>query len=542
EPMGEGTEAYLRPVLRLLVTVGFGVRLLLRLAPHMLDRIEGCGYRPLVAARHLRSKKSSFLGTISVLAVLSVAFSTSALVTVLSVMGGFRNDLKQKILGNHAHIIVDHASGRLQSWRAVLRQVEAQGEVRGASPFLSGEVMLTSVSNMAGALLRGVERERASTVTDLRRNLREGKLRYLDDPEALLRDSRQNPETTGTVIEAPSVRPAPVGAPSAARKPRGEAKGADAAGRDPVAQPTLSAPQADRARPSASGALPSAAATGTTSLVETLGLEDDDDIALPAVILGQELARSLRVGVGDEVTVVSPFGDIGPGGALPKSRPFRVGGVFYSGMYEYDMKYAFIGLDEAMRFFRSEGAIGGIEVKLQDIEMAPRVAMRWRRQLRPAGLRVRDWQQTNRNLFGALALEKLAMFITLGIAILVAGFCVFGTLTLMVQEKGREVAILKTMGTTGAQVMGIFLIEGLLVGLLGAASGLALGFVVCYVAEHFGIHMNPEVYYIDRLPVHIDAVEFALVGLASAVVCLLATALPAWLGSRLRPADALRYQ
>jgi lipoprotein-releasing system permease protein len=141
-----------------------------------------------------------------------------------------------------------------------------------------------------------------------------------------------------------------------------------------------------------------------------------------------------------------------------------------------------------------------------------------------------------------LALEKLAMFIALGIAILVASFCIAGTLTLMVQEKGREVAILKAMGTSDRTVVGVFVIEGGLIGVLGAALGIFLGYMMCFAAEHFGIRMNPEVYYIDRLPVHMDLTEFLFTGLAAIAVCLLVTIYPALLASRLRPVDALRYE
>src|SRR5262249_8707126 len=141
-----------------------------------------------------------------------------------------------------------------------------------------------------------------------------------------------------------------------------------------------------------------------------------------------------------------------------------------------------------------------------------------------------------------LALEKIAMFFLLGIAIVVASFCIAGTLTLMVQEKGREVAILKAMGTSDRAVVSVFVIEGGLIGILGAALGLFFGYMLCFAAAHLGISMNPEVSYIDRLPVHVDPTEFSITGLAAVAVCLAITIYPALLASRLRPVDALRYE
>ena len=258
------------------------------------------------------------------------------------------------------------------------------------------------------------------------------------------------------------------------------------------------------------------------------------------MIVGQELARTLRLNLGDEVNVVSPLGDLGPAGPMPKSRPFRIAGIFYSGMYEYDMKVAYTSLEAGQQFLGTGGAIDGIEVKVTDVEAAEQVAGAVTEHIDRDDLRVRAWQEVNRNLFGALALEKLAMFITLGIAILVASFCVVGTLTLMVQEKRQEVGILRAMGATEGQVVAVFLLQGLMIGLLGASIGLGLGFNVCYVAEHFGIALSPDVYYIDRLPVHIDPVELLLVWVSAVTVCLLATIYPAILGGRLRPLDALR--
>jgi lipoprotein-releasing system permease protein len=472
-----------RSVLRVGITTLFLARAALRLVGPLLGLFERIGFRSMVAARHLRAKKTGFLAASGTLSILAVAVSSCMLISVLSVMGGFRADLKKKILGNHAHIVVDRAHEELSDWQPILDGARATPGVVGATPFLQVEVMVSSLSSRAGALLRGIDPQTVSEVTDLAKNMTHGRLEYLEHPEQIL-DS-------------------PVGATK---------KGA------------LDAMIEGAERTAARG-LPEAS------------VED----ALPGLIVGQELARALRLVVGDRVTVVSPRGDLGPTGPIPKTRSFRIAGIFYSGMYEYDMKHAYIDLEVAQRFFRSEGRISGVEVKVDDVERAPALAAQLGQQLAREELRVRDWKMMNQQLFGALALEKLAMFITLGIAILIAGFSVFGTLTLLVQEKRREVGILKTMGTSPRSVVRIFVIEGLLIGLAGGLMGLGLGFVLTFAAEHFGIRMNPEVYYIDKLPVHLDPTEFALVGAATVVVCLAATLFPAYQASRVRPVDALRY-
>ncbi len=480
----EGDDAsLLRAVIRVSITTLFAIRLSLRLVGPLLTALERVGFRTMIAARHLRAKKTGFLAASGTLSVLAVAVSSCMLISVLSVMGGFRADLTKKILGNRAHIVIDKASGELDDWKPLLEQARHTDGVVGATPFLQAEVMVSSLSNRGGAILHGIDPDTVSDVTDLARNMTHGKLEYLKHPEQIL-DSSVDTTAAGPIdamIE---------GAEHAAAKGLPESK------------------------------------------------RDD---ALPGLIVGQELARALRLVVGDRVTVISPQGDLGPSGPIPRTRPFRIAGIFYSGMYEYDMKHAYVDLATAQRFLRMDGRISGIEVKVKNVERAPALAAKLAASLDRDDLRVRDWKAMNQQLFGALALEKLAMFITLGIAILIAGFSVFGTLTLLVQEKRREVGILKAMGTSARGVIRIFVIEGLLIGTAGGLMGLGLGFVLTFAAEHFGIRMNPEVYYIDKLPVHLDPTEFALVGAATVVICLAATLFPAYQASRVRPVDALRY-
>ncbi|MEM9192828.1 MAG: ABC transporter permease, partial [Myxococcota bacterium] len=522
--VGDGdVPALIRATVQLSVVALLALRTLVRFMPPILDGIEAMGFRTFVAARHLRSKKSDFLATISILSILAVTVSSAALCMVLSVMGGFRQDLKRKILGNNAHVVVDLDHETFTQWEPVLQAARDTEGVVGASPYVSGEVMVTSATNLAGAVLRGIDPHTVSDVIDLRSNITRGDLDYLTDPEALL----NHPDDFG---------PLPMDMPLF------DGSGDPPENSNPSNGPIgdlgelLDAPPGTEFGPDPDSAIPIDEALRNGPSPASSPRE-----VLPGIIVGQELARSLRLYVGDEVNVVSPFGDLGPAGPIPKSRPFRVAGIFYSGMYEYDMKYMYVTLPTAQRFLSTGEEISGVEVKVADIDDAPAIGQRVARNIGRDDLRVRDWQELNKNLFGALALEKLAMFITLGLAVLVAGFCVLGTLTLMVQEKGREVGILKAMGTRSRDVVGIFMFEGFLIGVFGAGLGLGIGYVLCFAAEHFGIRMNPEVYYIDRLPVHIDPSEFLMVALTAVGMCLLATVFPALVASLQKPVEAIRF-
>ncbi len=275
-------------------------------------------------------------------------------------------------------------------------------------------------------------------------------------------------------------------------------------------------------------------------LVRSVVLPDKPD--RPGVILGRELAKTLHVYVGDEVTLVSPLGDLGPMGVMPKTKKFRVAAIFYSGMYEYDATYVYTMLDISQTYFQTPEKITAIEVKVEDAEHADALTSNVIAAINRPELRVRDWHEINKNLFSALKLERFATFIILLIAIAVASFCIICTLLLMVTEKGKEIAILKAIGASDSAILRTFMIEGMIIGGIGTVFGVATGLAVCTGLSWFGLRLDPDVYYIDRLPINVNGWEFLGVAGAAMAICALSTLYPAYAASRLRPVDGLRYE
>ncbi len=260
----------------------------------------------------------------------------------------------------------------------------------------------------------------------------------------------------------------------------------------------------------------------------------------PGIILGKELARRLGVVVGSRINVVSPVGPISALGMTPKIRPFRVVGLFESGMYEYDASLAYISLAEAQRFFSMGRTATGIEVKVEDVFTADAVAKRIDARL-GTGYMARDWMLLNRNLFSALRLEKTMMFLLLVLITLVASFNIVGTLTMIVNEKQREIAILKAMGATPRAIMRIFMLNGVIIGLTGTAIGIPLGYTFLYLIENY-FTFDQTVYFLSSIPVHVKALDVFLVAFSAILISFAATLYPSWQAAKLAPVSALRYE
>ncbi len=411
-------------------------------------------YEFFIALRYLRTKrKQAFISVITIIAVIGVMVGVAVMILVLSGMSGFEEDLKSKILGAYAHIVLLQHGGGIENYEKVAQRVREVEGVVGVTPFIYNEVMLTSGNRVAGVVLRGIDPDTIGEATQLPENLREGSLAALRAP------------------------PTPPGTPR-----------------------------------------------------------------LPGIIVGVEIARTLSLELGDEVTVVSPIGTVTPAGNAPSYKKFRVVGTFASGMFEFDAKFAFIELSEAQRFFETGDTVTGLVIKVDDVLASDTISRAIQQKL-GFPYWTRDWKEMNRNLFSAIQLEKIFMRLILSLIILVAAVNIISTLVMMVLEKGRDIAILKSMGATDRSIMKIFVWCGLVIGSTGTLLGAIVGYGVCWLNITYRlIPLDPKIYYIDHLPMKVEMGDTLFVLVTAVAISFLATLYPSWKASQIRPVEGLRYE
>jgi lipoprotein-releasing system permease protein len=265
------------------------------------------------------------------------------------------------------------------------------------------------------------------------------------------------------------------------------------------------------------------------------------DTELPPILLGKDLAETVGATVGDRVTLMSPQGELTPYGMAPKWTPFRLAGVFRSGFYQYDAEYGFVRLADAQRLFHEPDLLSVISFKVDKLDRAPEIGREIERAA-GKGFMTTNWMEQNRELFKALKLEQYVTFIVIALIVIVAALNILIALTMMVMEKTRDIAVLMSFGVEPGQVRRIFLMQGLLISLIGTVAGLILGYLAAWAGGYYHIPLSPDVYSIDTLPFAPRPLDGVIVSVVSIGISLLATLYPSHAASRILPAEALRYE
>ncbi len=263
---------------------------------------------------------------------------------------------------------------------------------------------------------------------------------------------------------------------------------------------------------------------------------------LPGIVVGTDLAKKFGIIIGDTVTMVNPLGEETPMGIVPKMRKFEVVGIFDAGMYDYNTSFTYISLPAAQKFFDMPGRVSGIQVRVDDVYNAAKIAESIQSAI-GFPFYTRNWMEMNKNFFSALKLEKIGMSLILIVIIIVASFNIIGTLTMIVMEKNREIAIMKSMGAPSGSIMKIFMFGGVIIGLVGTALGAAIGYgAVAVITRTQVISLPRDVYQVSHLPLSITIFDVLFISLMALGISFVATLYPSWQAAKQDPVEVLRYE
>jgi lipoprotein-releasing system permease protein len=529
------------------------------------------GFPLELAFRYMGSKKRSFISMGTFFAILGVALGVAGLATAMSVTGGFRKEFRDKVLGVNAHVLILKRSSSFTEYRELMREMEQVKGVTGIAPFTINPMMVTRGDRTAtGVMLKGVDPDRVGDVLDLPKHMIEGSLKGLRLPGAkppLARRSRRLfEEKTSDPSESPDFLDQ---LSKLVEQDRSAADSEDneegeaildvlAAGHEEIEQ-RAGTPSGEEATEGSLANLPNDAIRGTVVpeggyqsvlptddiLPEELSSNPCEEGAagIPGIVIGITLSKNLDAKLGDCVQVTSPtIGFSISGGAVrpPVAKQFRVTGIFSAGFDQYDSKFVYTDMYQAQEFAENGDSVTGIEMKVEDIDDARAIARQIDERLGSSLHYTMDWEELNHGLFTALRIQQVVMSLVLALIIILAAFTVIATLIMVVLDKKKEIAVLKSMGATDSAILRAFLYQGGIVGVVGALFGLALAVLVCRGILVYGLPLDPKVYFISHLPVDFQALDFILVGIFAVLVCLLATVWPAMHAARLRPAEAFR--
>ncbi|MGB8329286.1 MAG: ABC transporter permease [Polyangiales bacterium] len=525
-------------------------------------------YSLQIGLRYLRSKKRATVSMITLISIVGVALGVAALLAVLSITTGFENAFREKVLGVNAHVLILKYGREFRDYHDVLARVSDMPEVAGAAPFSINEMMLTKGERRSVVLVKGVTPDGIRTVLDLPQQMVAGGLDGLRRPGSVPTRAAE-PKVDDDWQWLRDIRDGKMDATSEQRRRRARVP--------PVEQPTVRKTfweeETERREAQREAELQArrpkigkvAAPGEIEALLEELGdtdfaLPDDPEWeaglaqgegqepveALPGIIVGKTLAEDLGLQVGDRVRLISPLAALGlalsePGGAETRSREFRVIGVFQAGFQEYDSGLVYTDLFEAQRLFDEGDNVTGVELRVHDLDTSEQLAREIEQDLGGA-FHSLDWSELNRNLFTALEVQKIALTLVIATIIFVAAFNVVATLIMIVLEKKREIAILKAMGATDATVLGVFMVQGVVVGVIGTFAGVLVGGGLVVYLDRIRFPLDPKVYLIDHLPVVLNPTVFLITIAIALLICTLSTIAPSWWAARMLPVEGLRYE
>jgi lipoprotein-releasing system permease protein len=455
-----------------------------------------------IATRYLRAKRrQAVIGVITGISIAGVAAGVASLVVALAINNGFRQDLQNRLLGSTSHInLLRIESDGIKDWRPLMERLSKQPHVVGTAPAIYEQVLISRGPRARGALLKGMIPVYERKVSDLLDTVKIGSMDPLE-------------ESTGV------------------------ANGTDRG--EPGLRPGLGGPET---RPHTASGASGTSAPDSEKSADNLNSVHERVAAMPPIVLGKDIAEELGATLNSVVLVTSPQGELTPFGLVPKYSRFRVVGIFNSGFFDYDSSWAFARLSDTQNLEGLGDQITVLEFKVDDIYQAGQISQELE-QAAGKGFMSTNWMEQNKALFRALRLEKLVTFITIGLIVFVAALNILISLTMMVMEKTRDIAVLMSMGTRKSQVRRLFITQGLLIGVIGTAIGLILGYGLSWAGGHYHLlALAPEVYSIDYVPFAPRAIDGALVALVAIGISLIATLYPSWSAARILPAEALRYE
>ncbi len=453
-------------------------------------------YELFLALRYLYSRRRRPMARVTALvAIAGIAVGVGALIVAMALANGFRDEMREKILRGTAHVTLMRQDGEaIEDWARVVERVRAIEGVRAASATTYEGALLSGSAGSAYAVLRGVDVNSAHAVGEVRRNITDGSIEPLLQ-SAPAAHEQQQPSQTSSMDEQ----------------------------RATDSQPAIRNPQ-------------SAIEPDFKTFAQA-----PSEAVLSEAIIGSELAARTGLGAGDVAQIISGDAQLTPLGLAPRYRRLKIAGIFRSGLYEYDATWIYVSLPTAATMAGApRDSAPVISIEVVDIYAANQVAARIREQMGAAYTTV-DWQEANRPLFAALALERRMGLVVIGLIIFIATLNITATLVLVVVERRTDIAILTAMGARARNIMLVFMIEGACVGLIGALAGVVFGLAACLIGDRYKLVSLPaDVYSLSNIPFHARVQDVALAALVAFLLSLVATIYPARAAARVRPAEALR--